>query len=138
MNAADLAALHAAAFDIDRPWSASEFTAVLDTSYTELFHTAHGFALTRTLAGESELLTLAVHPDHHRKGIAAMLMRDWLGHIQKSAETAFLEVAEDNHAAKALYVSFGFDHVGTRAAYYKRKSTAHADALIYRRRLTCR
>lgn len=138
MTPAALAALHAAAFDHDRPWSASEFATLQETPYTHLFHTPQGFALTRTIAGESELLTLAVHPGHQRKGIAAGLMQQWLSQIATSAETAFLEVAADNHAAQALYRKFGFEMVATRAAYYHRKDAPSADALIYRRRLTHR
>ncbi len=96
MNSDALAALHQAAFTIDRPWSAPEFTELLDNSFTSLISHPHGFALIRTLAGETELLTLAVDPAHQRQGIAQRLLTQWLKDAQSRAERAFLEVAADN------------------------------------------
>ncbi|MDF1729040.1 MAG: ribosomal-protein-alanine acetyltransferase, partial [Sulfitobacter sp.] len=69
MKPADLARLHAAAFTRERPWAAAEFAALLENRHTALLTRPHGFALTRTVAGESELLTLAVDPAHQRQGI---------------------------------------------------------------------
>ena len=131
MTPQDLAALHAVAFDRDRPWSANEFAALLDSPHCHLTHSAHGFALWRAVAGEAELLTIATHPDHRRRGVASGLMRDWMSEAQSKASTAFLEVAADNAAATALYSKFGFEIVARRAGYYKRADRV-ADALILR------
>lgn len=131
-----MAALHAAAFRHERAWTAGEFTQLLAQNHTHVCVHAQGFALTRTLAGESELLTLAVDPAHHRQGIARTLMHDWLTALQNTAETAFLEVASDNHGARALYAHFGFEQVAVRTGYYMRKDAAAVDALILRRNVT--
>lgn len=125
-----MAALHAAAFTRDRPWGAAEFAALLDSPFTRAFTCDHGFALTRTLAGESELLTLAVDPAQQRRGIGRALLRDWLDGLLSDAERAFLEVAADNHAALALYKNMGFVQISTRRGYYARIGGSAVDAHI--------
>ena len=101
MTPDDLADLHGRAFAPARGWNAQEFNALSKSPGTEVFSVTHGFALVRCVAGEAELLTLAVDPVHQRKGIADALMQLWMENC--NATTAFLEVAEDNIAAKSLY-----------------------------------
>ena len=125
-----LAEIHRAAFSRERPWSADEFHSLLDSAHVRLFQHAHGFALTRTIAGESELLTLAVDPTRHRQGIGRSLTQDWLNALTGIAETAFLEVAADNSAAIRLYLALGFDEVGRRPAYYAQKNATSVDAIV--------
>lgn len=136
MNADDLAKLHAAAFVTDRSWSGAEFAALLDQDFVHLIAEPHGFALTRTLAGESELLTVAVDPAHQKRGLGRRLLTEWLTSLEGVAETAFLEVAADNAAAIQLYRSLGFVKMGTRAGYYLRKDGASVDALLLSRMIT--
>lgn len=125
-----------AAFQVDRPWTADEFSGLLENRFTALLTHADGFALIRTLAQESELLTLAVDPAHHRQGIAFSLLTQWMDAAKSSASRAFLEVAADNAGAIALYHRFGFEICGTRKAYYMRKNAPPADALLMERALT--
>lgn len=132
----DLARLHRAAFTVSRPWSAAEIADLLKSPHVTLFCDPHGFALTRLVAGEAELLTVAVDPAHHRKGIAEGLLRDWLEGLTGQAETAFLEVAADNAAAQALYLKLGFADVARRKGYYARADAANVDAVIMRLALT--
>lgn len=89
------------------------------TEGEEQIHILCGFLLLRTVANESEILTLAVHPDHRRHGMAQRLISQALKEAQehKSIEV-FLEVAEDNAAARALYDGFGFSLAGRRPEYY--------------------
>ncbi|MDG1169016.1 MAG: N-acetyltransferase [Sulfitobacter sp.] len=136
MTPKQLAALHEAAFRTERPWSASEFQDLLQNPFVALFPHPYGFALSRTVAGETELLTLAVDPAQHRKGIGLLLTQNWLNANADRAETAFLEVASDNLAARSLYERLGFEIVATRAGYYARKNAASADALVMRCPLT--
>ena len=131
-----LAALHEAAFAGKGPWSAASFAELLMSPHVQLLTRPNGFALIRTIAGESELLTLAVHPDVHRRGIARDLMRDWLGRAAAQADSAFLEVAADNLAARALYDAFDFRETGRRPGYYRRESGKNADAVLMSRPLT--
>lgn len=130
-----MAALHAAAFTDTRPWHAAEFTDLCASPYVRAFTEPQGFALTRTIAGESELLTLAVHPSYQRRGLARRLVHDWLEAATALADTAFLEVAADNAAARALYAQMGFTQTATRPGYYARGGAGAVDAYILSRSL---
>lgn len=136
MTPAELAALHAAAFTRDRSWSAEEFAGLLDSPFVALTTRPGGFALTRTIADESELLTLAVDPGQQRRGIGRALVQDWITALPPETTSAFLEVAADNTPARALYASLGFAEVATRRAYYARSTGPAVDACILRRTLT--
>ena len=136
MTPLQMAALHNAAFENLRGWSETEISDLLDSPYTTAITRPAGFALIRTLAGESELLTLAVDPTFQRQGVARAIMQDWIASITPIAQTAFLEVAADNHPARALYAGFGFELSATRRGYYARQSAQAVDAFVLRRDLT--
>lgn len=136
MTPSEMAEIHQAAFANERGWSADEFASLLKQPYTAAFTAQGGFALTRTLVGESELLTLAVSPAHQRRGVASRLITQWIETIQPSTDTAFLEVAADNHGALALYGKLGFTQTGRRIAYYARKGAQSVDAVLMSRALT--
>ena len=131
-----MARLHGAAFVHDRGWSAEEFASLIAQPYTSVFSALEGVALTRTLAGESELLTLAVNPTFQRSGIARGLMKRWLDAVDGAADTAFLEVAADNAGAIALYEKLGFNRSGLRRGYYARNNGPAVDAVIMTKALT--
>ncbi|ACO01856.1 GNAT family N-acetyltransferase [Brucella melitensis] len=96
---------------------------------------ACGFVLARLVAGEAEILTIAVSRDVQRQGVGRMLMDGVLRHLyQERAETLFLEVDEANIAAQALYRRLGFQKVGDRPAYYE-TANGRSAALILRRDL---
>jgi ribosomal-protein-alanine N-acetyltransferase len=91
-----------------------------------------GFALWRRLAEEGELLSLGVRRSARRLGAAAALMDAILSDAEAEGLRAlFLDVAETNEAARALYARYGFRRVGTRKAYYRNG----ADALVLKRLL---
>lgn len=136
MTPAALATIHAAAFTQDRPWQEAEFASLLDSPFVQLFTRPGGFALTRTIAGESELLTLAVDPAQQRRGLGRALLRDWLAALPADCKSAFLEVAADNLPARALYDDQGFAQIATRRAYYARSGVPPVDAYILQRVLT--
>lgn len=133
MTAADqaerLAALHATAFDA--PWTAAAFADLLDQTGVFAVETTDGFILMRTVVDEAEILTLAVHPDARGSGQGTRLVLEGVAAAAaRGAERAFLEVAEDNAAARAVYVRTGFVEAGRRAAYYSRPDGSRADALL--------
>jgi ribosomal-protein-alanine acetyltransferase len=73
-----------------------------------------GFAMYRVVAGEGELLNLAVDPSARRTGVARALLQE----MMQQAEIWHLEVRESNLAAIALYDSLGYQKVGRRSGYY--------------------
>lgn len=136
-----LAALHARAFTSPPPWSAGAFAATLADPAAFLLTLPASpdpgaLLVGRVAAGEAELLTLATDPGLRRQGLARALLAGFEAESRRRhAGTAFLEVAEDNDAARALYAACGWDQVGRRPRYYARPHSAPAAALIFRKPL---
>jgi ribosomal-protein-alanine N-acetyltransferase len=136
----DLADIHDKAFD--RPWTALEFDELLKSpgAFAILGEAgeppeAKGFILCRSIAGEAEILTIAVDPAARRRGWGAALVEIAAGiAAETESEAMFLEVAADNLAAIALYQATGFAKVGLRKGYYPHPDGAK-DALVMRRAL---
>lgn len=124
-----LAELHARAFA--SPWDSSAFRVLLGQPGVFAVETADGFVLMRVVADEAEILTLAVRPEARRGGIGRQLIADGCaGVAAHGAERVFLEVAEDNAAARALYERAGFVEAGRRPRYYDRSDGPRVDALL--------
>lgn len=83
------------------------------------------------VAGEAEILNLAVKLSHRRGGIGTALVRQLLSEwAQQANRRVFLEVRESNRGAIKLYEDLGFRHVGRRKAYY---AAPVEDALVLER-----
>jgi ribosomal-protein-alanine N-acetyltransferase len=137
-----LADIHLAAFP-GAPWSTEDLAALLreETVFglvarrANVFGTrsAVGFVLVRSVAGEAEILTLAVDPGHRRRGIARILMETAMRRLYRDrVEALFLEVDAGNVAAVALYRRLKFAVVGERRGYYAHGSRPGATALVMR------
>jgi|UniRef100_UPI0035CA9E97 ribosomal-protein-alanine N-acetyltransferase len=101
----------------------------------ELDGAAAGFALSRRVLDEAELLLLATSPHARRRGVAAAVLRAVIADaMAQSARTLHLEVRDGNDAIK-LYRSEGFVMVGQRRNYYRGPDGVAFDALTYRRDL---
>jgi ribosomal-protein-alanine N-acetyltransferase len=126
-----LAQVHAAAFD--HAWSAGEIAQLLDGpgGFALLVEDAErptAFILCRAIAGEAEILTLAVEPAARRRGLARALVESAAGAARMAgADVMFLEVSAENLPAIALYQGAGFTQVGLRRGYY---GGGAADALV--------
>lgn len=133
-----LAALHARCFTVPRPWAAAEFAGFLaDPLAFLLIEGDAGFLLGRAVAGEAELLTLAVAPEARRRGLGRRLVSRFLYQARlRGADSAFLEVAADNAPAQALYTRAGFAEAGRRRGYYHGPEGRAVDALVLRRLLS--
>jgi ribosomal-protein-alanine N-acetyltransferase len=148
-EAATLAALHATAFA--EPWTTDAFAAFLadpavvalvaevgaeaDAVATEGGGVA-GFILCRLILDEAEVLTLAVRPETRRHGLGRRLLTAAAAALTaRGGGRLFLEVAEDNSAAQALYAGHGFVALGRRAGYYRRPDGGRCDALCLSARL---
>ncbi len=131
-----LAALHAKAFSATRAWSANEFSSLISQNGTLVCGTTHSFALIRIVVDEAEVLTLATDPAMRRQGLAKSALTDAEAAARHAgAKTMFLEVGEDNIAAKALYAACGYTQVGRRPGYYVPKNAAPIAALVMRKEL---
>lgn len=150
-HAADLADLHAAG-GFARAWSTAECEALLaDRSVIAdaAFHDgaasaprkrrvaiAHAAILSRLAHDEAEVLVIAVDPAYRAQGLATRLMRlhgETLA--RRGVKRWFLEVAENNMPARALYARLGFVEAGSRPGYYPLPDGGRASALILRREL---
>jgi ribosomal-protein-alanine acetyltransferase len=89
-----------------------------------------GVLVASCVAGESELLAIAVDPRARRRGLGRALLYEALAFARAcGAETMHLEVRQDNNAARAFYSVEGFENVGHRRAYYG----DGVDAVVMRR-----
>jgi ribosomal-protein-alanine N-acetyltransferase len=88
-----------------------------------------GFALSRTVVDEAELLLLAVRPQYRRAGIGtALVHRTMAVAIASGARKLHLEMREGNFAHQ-LYNRAGFGEVGRRRGYYRGADGKMFDAL---------
>ena len=124
-----LAAIHAEAFDA--PWDAAALESLIDRPGAVLEAETDGFVLVQVAGDEAEVLTLAVRPAARQRGLARALTVRAAGQAAAlGARRLFLEVAEDNAAARALYDALGFRPVGRRPRYYARPDGTRVDALL--------
>ena len=90
-----------------------------------------GYVGSQTVIDESDMMNVAVHPDHRRKGIAEALVAELVEALKKRESRCLtLEVRASNEPAKALYNKLGFEQVGLRKNYYRNPKE---DALILRK-----
>lgn len=88
-----------------------------------------GFALGWFVAGEMEVVDIAVAESCRGRGVGASLLRALLEEGRgRGCDEAFLEVREQNPSAQRLYKSQGFEEVGRRERYYQDGE----DALLFR------
>lgn len=128
-----------AAFDpaFGEAWTAGQCLAMLTIPGSRLLiartgGTIAGFALTRTIMDESELLMIATHPDHRRQGVGRTLTQAVIEDVAKNgSKLVFLEVREGNPAL-SLYSDVGFLQVGRREKYYRGKTGEYFNALTLR------
>ncbi len=92
-----------------------------------------GFLIARRVAGEMEILNLAVEPAFRRRGVAGGLLEAALADGRSAGiRKVFLEVRVSNAGAIAFYERQGFAPAGRRPRYY---SDPAEDALVLARPL---
>ena len=131
MSARNLESIHRTSGYAHRIWSASEYNTLLEDPRTVLVQDTYCFAIGRLVAGEAELLMIAVAQEHQGQGLGRRslnIFEEVL--ITKGATCCFLEVAKTNISACTLYEAEGFDVISTRKAYYKLGKNNRVDALI--------
>ena len=120
------------------PWSATGITELFENdTVIALMALAGGpemrlagYAFARVIAGEAEILNIAVLPSYRRAGVGGRLLDSALAAVTNGgAAEVFLEVRVSNAAAKGLYAARGFRPVGFRTDYYRKP---RENALILR------
>ena len=92
-----------------------------------------GYIGSQSVLGESDMMNVAVHPDHRRKGIAEALILALSEELKRRNNTCLtLEVRASNTPAITLYEKLDFQQVGRRPNYYRNPKE---DALILRKAL---
>jgi len=118
------------------PWPEAGFRELLGpftrVAVTETQAVA-GYVVARCAVDEAEILNLAVHPGHLRRGLGSALVQDLVGDLGRAGvRRVFLEVRESNVGAQAFYRHLGFRSLGRRRGYYTHPTE---DALILQRAL---
>jgi ribosomal-protein-alanine N-acetyltransferase len=119
------------------PWSEGILAELPDSSFDEIWvlesdGTIVAYANFRFLAGEGELMRIAVLPEFRGKGLSRKLM-DRLAEssAKKNAPDLTLEVRAGNTVAINLYQAYGFKAEAVRKGYYHNPTE---DAVIMWRR----
>lgn len=92
-----------------------------------------GYIGSQSVLGESDMMNVAVHPEHRRKGIAEALVNTLSADLKARDNVCLtLEVRVSNDPAISLYEKLGFSQVGRRPNYYR---NPREDAYIMRKSL---
>ena len=79
----------------------------------------------------AHLVSIAVHPNYRRRGIATKLIKELLKRLrEKSISYVYLEVDVMNEAAIRLYQKFGFTTVERLSSYYENGHDAYLMVLF--------
>jgi ribosomal-protein-alanine N-acetyltransferase len=133
--ASRLAAVHASAFS--QPWNTLDFERLLgergviaDGLFLGRTTRPAGFALSRIVLDEAEILTIALAPEARGRGHAGALLSRHLDALsRRGVRQVHLEVDEGNVPAIALYRRHRFRETGRRTGYYRKTDGARASAL---------
>lgn len=135
-TAGEISQLHGTLFD--EPWDVASVQRLLEhpgatalIGRTGFPKVTVGFVMGQIAADEAEILSIGVAKDWQRIGLAKRLVEGVERAVKRAgAKRLFLEVADDNAAARELYTRAGFKEVGRRKGYYTRKGGASVDALV--------
>jgi tRNA threonylcarbamoyl adenosine modification protein YeaZ len=121
-DVAVMADLHGQSFA--KGWSEASLSSALSLPgagalVVDLAGTTYGFVQYNWVAGEAEINTICVSPNHRRQHFGQDLMDALIAHLATLNTTrVFLEAAANNTAALALYRNLGFTRIGVRKGYY--------------------
>lgn len=90
-----------------------------------------GFALTRQVLDEEEILLIAVRPASRGNGVGKKLLAEVIDRARaRSAARVFLEM-RDGNPAEHLYRQYGFEKIGHRRGYYRGAVGGPLDAITF-------
>ncbi|MBI4397325.1 MAG: ribosomal protein S18-alanine N-acetyltransferase [Elusimicrobia bacterium] len=108
------------------PWSEAQFSAELEKPFADFYvarmsGTVAAFAGVWRVAGEVQVVNIAVHPSWRRRGLGRRMLRRACA---EDSKLFTLEVRESNQAARRLYESEGFRETSRRPGFYEGKEAA--------------
>jgi ribosomal-protein-alanine N-acetyltransferase len=106
------------------PWSEGIFRDCLRVGYVcrviTVSRQVGAYGVMSFGAGEAHILNLCVSETYRRNGMGKRLLATLMERAAAAGMTdAFLEVRPSNTGAIRLYLSLGFEQVGTRRGYYQ-------------------
>jgi len=139
LDAALLAALHAACFDTAgkshkrSAWSEAAMAQFIAGPSTLCLLAVlggenalpAGLLIARAAGDEAELITIGVRPEMRQRGAGRALLRHAVTSLKAvGVRRLFLEVDDENQAALALYRGLGAEAAGSRPGYYENGGNA--------------
>lgn len=136
-----------AVIDIERrsnphPWTREHMETALRSGYLCIIARERaaivGFAITRVLVDDAELLLIAVLPEARRAGVATTLFNELAARLNEIGKTPLhLEVRASNESAIGFYEARGFVRSGLRKHYYPNGvlGNQREDAILMQRNL---
>lgn len=129
----EICKIEAAAYG-EHHWSRDSFVIELNNNLAKYYVARDengellGYLGAWVIIDEAHITTLAVAPEHTRKGVAFVLMNCLIADCYKNmVKYITLEVRVSNEPAISLYNKFGFKSLGARKGYYQDNGE---DALI--------
>lgn len=118
------------------PWSEDQFYQAFEQDSFRLWglisepeNLVVAYLAVYCVAGELEILNIAVSPQYRRAGLGRLLLATVLQNVAKEGiSRALLEVRRSNIPAIGLYECLGFEALGVRPRYYQ---DTNEDAIIY-------
>jgi [ribosomal protein S18]-alanine N-acetyltransferase len=129
----DVVAIERAAYQF--PWSEGIFRDCLRVGYVcrvmTVARQVMAYGVMSIGAGEAHILNLCVSEAYRCRGVGKRLLRSLIERASAAGMAeAFLEVRPSNTAAIRLYLSMGFEQVGTRRGYYQALSGREDAAVL--------
>jgi len=133
MDAKPLYQVHRECFPVY--WKENEISDMLMASGTRAWLARSGgpvgMLITRAQFEQAEILTIAVVPKSQKTGIAKAMMAEAEKELALAGvKKIFLEVAENNQSAYALYLKLGYSEMSRRTGYYHQADGSVIDALV--------
>lgn len=118
-------------------WSAGSFQSETEKDNGIVIGAYAGERLSGLICGyfagdEGDITSVAVDPEHRRKGIGRRLIELFLRELPENTESVFLEVRSSNAGAVSLYEKCGFVRLSIRKNFYNDPAE---DALVMKKRL---
>jgi ribosomal-protein-alanine N-acetyltransferase len=109
------------------PWSKGNFVDAINAENLFMVIKSNnmivGYSVSLMALDECQLLNIAVKNDHQRMGIGRMMIENIIDYCkEKKITNIFLEVRYSNSSAISLYSKAGFNELGVRSNYYKKRN----------------